>query len=48
MFLHFSGDGAATGYAVSEDRAVVDLCRTAFAACWRLATPHDAFRLTGG
>jgi hypothetical protein len=44
MFLHFTGDGQANGYTVTEDPDVVELCRTAFQAVWNLSTPHDEFR----
>jgi hypothetical protein len=44
MFLHFTGDGQANGYTVTEDSDVVDLCRTSFQAVWGLSIPHDEFQ----
>jgi len=44
MFLHFTGDGQANGYTVTETPDVVALCRASFQAVWDVSLPHNDFR----
>src|SRR4051794_24745298 len=44
MFLHFTGDGQANGYTVTDAPDVVELCRTSFQAVWEHSTPHYEFK----
>ncbi len=43
MFLHFTGDGEANGYTVTEAPDVVALCRMSFQAVWNVSIPHHDF-----
>jgi len=45
MFNHFSGDGKPLGQEITDDPEIVDLCRTAFEAVWKLAIPHDQYAI---
>jgi hypothetical protein len=45
MFNHFSGDGVPLGQEITDDPAVVDLCRTAFEAVWKAAVPHHEYHV---
>jgi hypothetical protein len=40
VFLHFAGDGLVVDREVSTDPAVIDLCKSAFEAVWKLSVPH--------
>ncbi|MFI6168502.1 DUF6879 family protein [Nocardia sp. NPDC051052] len=44
IFLHYAGSGVATDRVTSIDPHDIQLCRTAFEAVWRLATPHRDYR----
>lgn len=41
---HFDGDGKSTGHEISSDRAVLELCKSAFETVWERAIPHEQYR----
>ncbi|GGK02449.1 hypothetical protein GCM10010123_35480 [Pilimelia anulata] len=41
LFPHFDGAGSPVGYSLTDAPETVDLCRTAFEACWAAGTDHD-------
>ena len=43
VFTVFTGDGEVAERQLYRDLAVVELCRSAFAAAWNAATPHDEY-----
>lgn len=43
VFLHYTGNGLSAGMAATEDRGVVNLCRSAFQAVWRFSVPHSEY-----
>jgi hypothetical protein len=45
MFNHFSGDGVPLGQEITDDPAVVELCRSAFEAVWKTAVPHHEYQI---
>jgi hypothetical protein len=45
MFNHFSGDGKPLGQEITDDPAVVELCRAAFETVWKLAIPHREYKI---
>jgi hypothetical protein len=45
MFNHFSGDGVPLGQEITDDPAVVELCRSAFEAVWKAAVPHHEYQI---
>ena len=45
MFNHFSGDGVPLGQEITDDPAVVELCRSAFEAVWKSAVPHHEYKI---
>jgi hypothetical protein len=45
MFNHFSGDGVPLGQEITDDPAVVELCRSAFESVWKAAVPHDEYKI---
>ncbi|MFD7624527.1 DUF6879 family protein [Streptomyces sp. NPDC059851] len=44
LFNHFNGNGEMTGEELVTDPVVVEMCRSAFAAVWERATPHEDYR----
>lgn len=44
IFLHYAGSGSSTGMTTSTDPADVELCRSAYAEVWKLATPHGEYQ----
>lgn len=45
MFNHFSGDGVPLGQEITDNRAAVELCRTAFESVWQQAEPHGQYTI---
>ncbi|WP_240487282.1 DUF6879 family protein [Actinomadura flavalba] len=45
LFNHFAGDGSSGEKEIRAERAVIDLCTSAFDAVWRRATPHTQYRI---
>lgn len=45
LFNLFTGDGDWAGQETSDDREVVELCRSAFEAVWSMATPHGDYTI---
>ena len=43
MWNHFNGDGESTGYEVTDDLALVELCNAAFTSVWERAIPHESY-----
>ena len=43
VFLHYAGNGLTVGKTMSTGHADIQLCRSAFAAVWRLSTPHHEY-----
>ncbi|WP_280723139.1 DUF6879 family protein [Kitasatospora sp. MAA4] len=41
---HFDGSGEPTAPELTDDKAVVQLCSTAFEAVWGRAVPHEEYR----
>ncbi|GAA1673372.1 DUF6879 family protein [Fodinicola feengrottensis] len=46
VFLIYAGNGLAVDRLASREPADIKLCRTAFDAAWRLATPHRDYQPT--
>ncbi|MEV6065946.1 DUF6879 family protein [Nocardia sp. NPDC052001] len=44
VFLHYAGNGLATGYSLSTDADDIQLCRKAFETVWKLAIPHREYQ----
>jgi hypothetical protein len=44
-FTIFDGSGEVQGSQYSDDAGVIDACRSAFEAVWRLAVPHQEYRI---
>jgi hypothetical protein len=44
VFLHYAGNGLATGKSASHEPAHVALCRNAFEDVWKLAIPHRDYQ----
>lgn len=44
VFLHYSGNGSATGKTISTAPDDIELCRNAFDAAWALAIPHREYQ----
>lgn len=44
VFLHYAGNGLGTGKSASTDPGVIELCRSAFEAVWKLAIPHSEYQ----
>jgi hypothetical protein len=44
-FTLFGGDGEVQGSQYSDDAGVIEACRTSFGAVWRLAVPHQEYRI---
>jgi hypothetical protein len=44
VFLLYAGDGLGTEKLASVDPADISLCRSAFQAVWKLATPHHEYK----
>jgi len=45
MFNHFSGDGVPLGQEITDDAAVVELCRAAFDCVWSVAVPNCEYEI---
>jgi hypothetical protein len=45
MFNHFSGNGEPLGQEITDDPAVVELCRSAFETVWKAAVPHHEYQI---
>jgi hypothetical protein len=46
LFNLFTGDGDWAGQELTDDPYVVELCRSAFAAVWAAATPHEDYAIS--
>lgn len=44
VFLHYAGNGLATGKVGSTEPADIQLCRSAFETVWKLAIPHSEYK----
>jgi hypothetical protein len=44
VFLHYAGNGLATGKVATADSADIGLCRSAFDAVWELGVPHNEYK----
>jgi hypothetical protein len=44
LFLHYAGGGTNTAFEITEDPAIVRLCREAFAAVWAHSIPAREYR----
>jgi hypothetical protein len=44
LFLHYAGSGTNTAFEITEDPAIVELCREAFAAVWARGIPAREYR----
>lgn len=44
VFLLYTGDGLSAGKITSTDPSDIQLCRSSFAAVWKLAIPHSEYK----
>jgi hypothetical protein len=44
LFLHYAGTGLNVGFETTEDPQIVQMCREAFEAVWKLAVPFRDYR----
>src|SRR6266571_769423 len=44
MLNHFSGSGESVAHEVTDNRALIKLCASAFLAVWERAIPHKDYR----
>jgi hypothetical protein len=44
LFLHYAGSGLSAGFEVTEDPQIVQTCREAFEAVWKLSIPFRDYR----
>jgi uncharacterized protein DUF6879 len=44
VFLHYAGSGLNTSFTTTTDRAVVEMCSTAFKKVWALSIPHSDYK----
>lgn len=45
VFNNFDGNGVPLGQEMTDDPAIVELCRTAFRAVWKAAIPHNEYKI---
>lgn len=43
VFTHFSGDGQALGYEMTNEPVIVQTSALSFAQAWAIATPHEQY-----
>ena len=45
VFNNFDGNGRPLGQVMTDDAAIAEMCRDSFASAWKIAIPHDEFKL---